>query len=181
MTVKEFLDIRDEGEILKVKSIKEGIKGRNFIGGYRCKKFIDYACSKVWSIKKYHSDGNIYYLCSLLLGIGRKELEKRPYTDLIYFLKYVEEELNAIANLESGLNKMDDGDAEVQMKLEAAGISEMSKFEELNIVDDLAGGDMLKWKLIERMPYKMVYIKLLKNKTYSGVQKRFQEMNKKTR
>lgn len=178
MKVKEFLKISDIDELIKLKAIKKGVKSRNYIKGHKSRGFIDYSYSKVQELKKWYQEGNLLYIASATTGIGQRSLLNSSYVGFVYFIKFIEEEIEKISMLEANLNKTDD--AEEQMKLEAAGIEELKKFGSINIVDSLAGGDILKWGSIEQMPYKMVYTKLLKNKTDATIQKRYAELSRKT-
>jgi|GEM_PF-4749160 len=177
MTVKEFLELKNENDILKLKAVKESIKGKNFIGSHKTKQLIDLSYWKVLTIKQYYSQGNIQYLISLLLGIGGVDLMKMNYKPLLYFMKWVEEQLEQIEKLEKHLSKPDEDDFDTIGKLEAAGISEMNKFEEINIVRELA--NYLDEDKVYRKSYKSVYTELLRNKTKATIQKRFQELSKK--
>lgn len=176
MKVRDFMSLTDQDEIARIKAIKTGIKGRDHIGRYGTKPFIKYRFGRLVKVREYYSSGRIDHLCSATIGIGYKELSDIPYESLLYFLKFVEEQLEIIEMLERRLS--DDTDPEESMKLEAAGISEMSKFEELNIVDELAGGDPSKWQYIYNMTYEEVFTKLLRNKTKADIQKRLAKIKK---
>ena len=51
-------------------------------------------------------------------------------------------------------------DSKPDSELTLAGVEKLSKFEEMRIVDMLAGGDMLKYKEIENLEYDFVFKKL---------------------
>jgi hypothetical protein len=176
MTVREFLELDNEDDILKLKAVKESIKGRNFIGNKKCRQLIDLSYWKVLSARKYYNEGNVQYLISLLLGIGGVELMRMDYKPFMYFLKWVEVQLERIGKLEEHLNKTEDEDFEQNAKLEAAGIVEMQKFEELNVIRELA--DYLDEEKVYQRSYKSVYTELLRNKTKARIQKRYQELSK---
>lgn len=179
MRVSEFLSIRDEDEILKVKAIKSGLKGRNYIGRYKSKSFMDFSFSKLGDIRKYYSEGNILYLVSATCNIGHRELLKSNYTDLLYYLKFVDDELEKIANAEKILNQKDEEEMLEADKMEMSGVADLNVFEELNIIDNLANGDLLKWKEIERQPYKNIWTMLYKKKISERVRRKYNALNKK--
>lgn len=178
MTVERFLAIEDEGEILKIKAIKDSIKGRNYIGKYKSKEFIDMSYAKVQTIKDYYQDGNILYLVSATCDMGHKELLKSDYVDLIYYLKFIDEQFEIISMLEGNLNKKNSDEELDQMNLESCGADyeQLGKIGTINIIDSLAGDDMLKWEQIERQPYKKVYVKLLRSKLTARIQRAVAKM-----
>lgn len=68
----------------------------------------------------------------------------------------------------------------VQTEIEKkAGIAAFEQFGFYNTVNVLAGGDVLKWTSILNLPYEMVYLKMLLNKTEQGYNKKWHELNEK--
>lgn len=57
-----------------------------------------------------------------------------------------------------------------------AGIESFKKFGYINTVDSLAGGDVLKWNDVLNLPYEMVFLKQLRNKTQEAYSKKYQEL-----
>ena len=64
------------------------------------------------------------------------------------------------------------------MKLLQAGIRELDILGDINTIDALAEGDVLKWKEIESLPYETVFNKLLKNTIEARINKKLVEINK---
>lgn len=64
------------------------------------------------------------------------------------------------------------------IKLVQAGIKELDVLGDINTIDSLANGDILKWELIRQMPYSEIFNKLLKNTIESRINKRLVEINK---
>jgi len=62
------------------------------------------------------------------------------------------------------------------MDLVKAGVSELDQFGELNVIDNLAGGDILKWKKVEKLPYYMVFDKLHKNAVETKIQRNYNKI-----
>lgn len=64
------------------------------------------------------------------------------------------------------------------MKLLQAGIRELDILGDINTIDALADGDVLKWQKIESLPYETVFNKLLKNTIEARINKKLVEINK---
>lgn len=64
-------------------------------------------------------------------------------------------------------------------KLLQAGIKDLDVLGDVNTVDSLAGGDILKWEKIRKLPYSEVFNKLLKNTIEARINKKLVELNKK--
>ena len=62
-----------------------------------------------------------------------------------------------------------------------AGIKAFEKFGFYNTVNSLAGGDVLRWQEILNLPYEIVFLKQLLNKTEFGFQKKKFELEAKER
>lgn len=179
MKVGKFLQLNDPKELEKLQRIKKAIKGRNYIGPYKSKDFISFSFSKVEQLKEWYTEGNIIYLVSATCGIGQNELLKRNYEDLVYYLKFIDDQMRTIAKLESTLSEKDDDETEEYAKLELCGINELDIFGIVNVIDSLAGGDFTKWKEVEQYPWKVIYTKLLKNKKDARIERRRQKLDKK--
>jgi hypothetical protein len=57
-----------------------------------------------------------------------------------------------------------------------SGINQLDVFGYLNVVDTLAGGDILKWESILALPYENVLDKMIKNTIESKIQKNYQKL-----
>lgn len=173
MTVDQFFKLTDEDEILKAKAIKDAIKGRDHIGKYKSKKFIDYSYKKVQTIKDYYQEGNIPYLVSYTCNMGHRELMKRPYQELMYYLKFCEEQLEGIQKLEARLNEKNADEEEEQMKMEMAGkdYETLGSLGMVNLVDSLAVERGVEWDVIENYKFSKVFVILLRSKLKARVQR----------
>lgn len=177
MNVTDFLRITDPSEIAVIGVLKENIKGRGYIGNKKSHSFVRLSFADVTEIRRLYVKGDIVSIVSKTLGMGWKELSVTDYTDFLYYIKFVEDQLTDIHNLEKALNEPEDqGDVHL---MEMAGVEKLGKFNELNIINALAGGDILKWDLVQRMSYEKIYVKLLMDKTKSGIDKRFMDLKSK--
>lgn len=58
----------------------------------------------------------------------------------------------------------------------AAGIDRLYILKEVNTIDALAQGNVLRWQEVLRLPYNVVYLKLLKNKLDNDFQERYKKI-----
>lgn len=63
-------------------------------------------------------------------------------------------------------------------KLQQAGAEELAIFGDLPVIDSLAGGDILKYKQIEKLPYMTVHFTLWHRAVKENINIRFQELTK---
>lgn len=103
-------------------------------------------------------EGNIEEIINIICK--EKEIEKKEITqqETISFVLWLKDEIEAIQQLESRyLQSQPDPD------MIAAGVNDLNEFGELNVIDSLAGGDILKWDEVGKLPYHKVFDKLRKN------------------
>ena len=62
------------------------------------------------------------------------------------------------------------------MEQKKAGIDRFQKYGVFNLIDALAGGNVLKWEAIMELPYVDVYKKLLLFKDEAGFQKDYHQV-----
>lgn len=77
-------------------------------------------------------------------------------------------QLIELGNMEQNELSFEDDDI---VLIEAQATERMSRFGILNTIDSLAGGDLLKWKEIQELPYMTVFTKLMMEKTRSEIMK----------
>lgn len=65
-------------------------------------------------------------------------------------------------------------------KILQAGIQQLDVLGDINTIDNLAQGDILKWHKIRRMKYSDVFNKMLKNTIENRINKKLTELNKAT-
>jgi len=103
--------------------------------------------------------------------VSQEEITREPPEKLLSFILWVKDELEAIYRLENQyLSSPPDVD------LVKAGVSELEQFSKLNLIDNLAGGDILKWKKVEKLPYYMVFDKLHKNAVETKIQRNYNKI-----
>lgn len=87
------------------------------------------------------------------------------------FILFLVDELNTIAELEQRyLASPPDND------LLNAGVKDLDEIGALNVVDSLAGGDVLKWEAVKKLSYSTVFDKLRKNTLEGKIQKKYNKI-----
>ena len=173
MKVKEFLAITDPAEIVKVQQLKKFIEKRGKIGKYEFGEIIDLSYSDVDEIKETFVNGNILDLVTRSLGCDYNYLKDRDYKEFVYYLAYIEAQVLGVLKMEEDLNAPDDDDDGL---LELCGIEKLAKYGSLTVIDTLAGGNILKWKEVEKLPYKEVYVKLKMDKEKAAIQRAYTKL-----
>lgn len=88
------------------------------------------------------------------VGIFEVDLDFVPIKEKTAFLLWCMDELESISEMErDALKSPTDSD------LVAAGVDRLDKFGELNIIDAIASGDVLKWDAVKKLPYEYVFAK----------------------
>jgi len=137
--------------------------------------YLPYWTVKV-EIKELLLKGQFSELILLLLKEKGKiktlsEISKENHKGLFSFALWVKDSLEAIFNLEKEyLSNEPDADSI------NAGIRDFDELGEINIIDNLAGGDVLKWEDVKRLPYYQVFDKLRKQTIENKFNKRYQKI-----
>lgn len=105
------------------------------------------------------------------ITFGKVRRQKNPKK--LMFLLWVHDQYKKIGDIEAKyLYTPPDS------KLLQAGIRDLDILGDLNMVDTLANGDVLKWEEIRRLPYSTVFNKMLKNTIEARINKKLIEINK---
>ena len=80
------------------------------------------------------------------------EITSRDVTEFFAFWRAIHLQLEELKKIEENIGEYD-------YDMDSAGVDKLAKYGMMLSVDGLAGGDMTKWKEIERMPYKDVIVK----------------------
>jgi len=107
------------------------------------------------------------------INVFEYEINKCSAKEILYFTCWISDELKAVNQMEKDyLTSFPDS------KMQLAGIDKLNKFGEMNIIDSLAGGDILKHEAIRKLPYHVIFDKQLKSLTEGAIQKSLKEQNK---
>lgn len=107
-----------------------------------------------------------------LSGHKKVTIENKPITAFFTTINEIENQFKYLRELESKLQTDVDND------LVASGIDELNVFGDLNVIDALAGGDILKWEKVLELSYEDVYNKLLKNKKENDIKRNLELIRK---
>lgn len=100
----------------------------------------------------------------------QEQLQQLTIQKLLPFIFNVKDELEEIYKLEQERLTFEPDTALVH-----AGINELNILGEVCIIDNLAGGDILKWEQVRKLPYHQVFDKLYKNNIEARIQKKLQK------
>lgn len=106
-------------------------------------------------------------------NITFKRVKRAKNNEKFLFMLWVKEQYKKINDLEGQYLV-----SQPDVKLIQAGIRELDVLGDVNTIDSLAGGDILKWEAVRQMPYSEVFNKLLKNTIEARINKRLVEINK---
>ena len=173
MTVSEFIQLEADDvpeNLLKV------LKRSNTLLGIEADELPEMQWGRVKEIQEAMGDGDI--ISAVLKTLEHKKVINiqlilgLEYKIFLYFCSWLSEQLENISNMEAQLI------GETNEDLNEAGVADLNKFGWLNALDSLAGNDITKWQQVYELPYKDVYIKLLKDKETADIQARYQDIMK---
>ena len=168
VTLKNFLKVSDANDFDYYIEILTNLKPRPFIGKYVLKTLGNIGFETVKDLQELLSRPKIDYLSMLVMlpDITVDYLLKQKIVDIFHFYNHLINEIEiTIKNENRLLNYIPDPD-EI-----AAGIDRFNKFGIFGTIDSLADGDLLKHKEILKMPYNIVFSKLLYMKEQGMYQK----------
>ena len=114
-------------------------------------------------------------MCFIDRGIGyfENEVKHLDHNKLLSFILWIKDELESINKLESHYLS---GEPDIDML--ASGIKDLDQFGNINTIDQLAGGDVTKWKEVESLPYHIIFDKLYKTKIENDIQRKLNNIMK---
>ncbi len=117
------------------------------------------------------STSNISELLETICKIHNIKIKQSETPEIISFILWLKDEFEKIQQLEQAhLSNQPDPD------MIAAGVQELNELGEINIIDSLAGGDILKWEQIEQLPYHKVFDKLKKDMVENKINKAYHKI-----
>jgi len=99
--------------------------------------------------------------------------ENLDFFDYFYQWNWILQELEKIKNREDEFLGYEPTNKEI-----AAGVENLYKFGSFATIDKLAGGDILKYKEVEKMPYHLVFTKLYLEKTTAEYMAEYSKIKK---
>lgn len=155
-------------------------KPSNKVGPYESKDFVElpYGLVKkdIPNLQKQELFEDII-LAVLNSQFDEVDLADISGNELMAFLLWIKQQIQFIYDIE--LNYLS---SDPDPKMVAAGIHLLAQeLGELPTIDQLAGGDVLKYDLIEALPYYKIYEKLKLEKLSNEISKRYEEIIKNTK
>lgn len=117
------------------------------------------------------NENNIDEIINLICNIKNISVKKITDKEKISLTLWLIDELEAISDLEQNYLS-----SQPEPELIASGIDELNIFGELNVIDSLAGGDILKWERVKQLPYHSVFDKLRKDNIERKINKNYNKI-----
>lgn len=95
---------------------------------------------------------------------------RQSVEDKLLFIFWIQEQYEKLNQLEQNYLA-----SPPDPKLIRAGVQDLDELGIINIIDNLAQGDILRWSQVEQMPYEVVFTKLRKSAIESRIAKRMRE------
>lgn len=99
------------------------------------------------------------------------DINRYNHNDLLAFILWIRDELEAILNLE----RRELG-SDPNPDLMASGVHELDKLGEINVIDSIAKGNVLRWGKIKQLPYYTIFEKQLKTVIEDRINKRLNKI-----
>jgi len=170
MKVKDLLKYNEEE--LKEMLILSKLMPESVDAMFKIKSFTKLKYKQVLKLKGMAEETNaiddtiIKYIASLNgYKIKERDIINSSVRNYFQTINQIELNFKQIKEYEMLLN------AEVDGKLESAGVDELNQFGALNTIDSLAGGDLLKWKSVIKIEWWDVFNKLYKSKIENDIRK----------
>lgn len=117
------------------------------------------------------NEGKFTKIITYICNVTESQVNNANYKEMFSFVLWLLDEIKLVSELEENYLS-----SEPNSDLKSAGIEKLNELGEINTLDNLAGGDILKWKKIKKLPYHIVFDKLRKNNLDAEVQKRYNEI-----
>lgn len=175
MTFSQYYEsIADQYDFIKKHAKKSGD-----IAGYHLEDLTD----TPWIVLKEQvpellKDGRYEEAILLLLegnfkDVKRRKVLKSQNSQKLTFIMWVFDQYHEINEME-GKYLYSTPDP----KMMQAGIHELDPLGDVNLIDSLSDGDILKWDSIKKMRYSVIFDKRLKNTIEARINKRLIDLNK---
>lgn len=149
-------------------------KSSNKIGTYESKPFIELPYGLVKIDIPHFIKENDFENCIkeiLLSQYDEVDLSSVEANEVIAFILWVREQLEFIYHIETTYLH-----TEPKPELLASGIQRLDEFGAMTTIDNLAGGDILKYEKIKALPYSEVYQKLKLDKIQAEIREQYEKI-----
>ena len=189
--VKDFFQLQDEnlvGDYLMILEMLNPLKEipnpnyrwyKRNAKKLQVKSVKELSFGEVITIRNNCNQPSIYSIIDsikILTDLKDKEVINFTITQFYGIISYMKSELMDITNMEN--NELDDNS--FNLYAEAVNARQrMGRFGDLNIIDSLAEGDILRWDAIQKLPYLTVFTKLVKQNIENKIRTEIAELEKK--
>ncbi|MEJ4088228.1 hypothetical protein [Galbibacter orientalis] len=170
-TFKEFLNLSDAELIDSYLFILEALKPLKTLNNNPLKELINLSFGEVISAKlslTQPTKEGLIELIKIVSELTEDEIENLSIYTFYGVLNSLKEQIIAINEMEE--NNLVSKHTSVEWEM-VDGSRRLSKYGVLNTIDKLAGGDILKYKDIEELPYQLVLSKLMLDTTKGDIEK----------
>lgn len=133
----------------------------------------------VTTIRNYFNDASIQGIIEsikMVIDLRDKDIINLTILEFYGIISLMKTELMELNNME--INELSDDSFDINVEaVNAKG--RMGKFGVLNVIDSLAKEDILRWELIEKLPYMTVFTKLMMDNEKNKIQSEIAEIQRK--
>lgn len=171
--VIEFFSLPQD-EMVKQYNLLRMLKESDMLADKTATKMLMQPYAVIVNIKKLYANQtpeNITKMVEIVFGLNH--LQQMSFNVLSYFpaLNFIMNGIQYISDIETKrLSAPENED------LVLAGIHKMRIYGDLNIINLLAGGDVLKWSEVEKLPYQHIFTKLCMDKDSAEIQENYNEI-----
>lgn len=119
---------------------------------------------------------NVVECICIVTKLKNYQVKRFTITQFYGIINGITEQLEQIISME--YNELSDDEDDVDLIATNAN-ERMARFGTINTIDSLAGGDLIKWAEVEKLPYLSVFTKLKMDKERNKIHKEISELQRK--
>ena len=173
ITVLQFFSLPMD-ELLQQYNLLKMLRQSDTLKDKKADSILMQPYSMIVKLKKYYSNLTPEAMVAMVkMVFGIKNEVQMQFKIVEYFpaVNFIVNGLDKIIELE--VKRLT---SQPKEELIMAGVEKMQVYGDLNTIDQLAGGDMLKWNEIEKMPWQYVFTKLCMEKDRADIQESYSEI-----
>lgn len=173
ITVLEFFS-QPQDQMVQQYNLLRMLKESDKLENQKAIKMMMQPFSVIVTLKKLYMNQtpeSIVNMVELVYGLSNKKQMSILILEYFPALNFIMNGLQYISHLETVRLT-----AQEKEELVIAGIHKMRVYGDLNTIDQLAGGDLLKWSEVEKMPWQHVFTKLCMEKDRAEIQENYSEI-----
>ncbi len=173
ITVMEFFSLPQQ-DMVRQYNLLRMLKESDTLNKKTATKMLMQPYAAIVTLKKLYSNQTPEAITQMIeVVFGLNHLRQMSIRILDYFpaLNFIINGIEYISQIET--SRLSSQEKE---ELVIAGIHKMRIYGDLTVIDQLAGGDLLKWSAVEKMPYQHVFTKLCMEKDRAEIQENYNEI-----